>query len=543
VTLTALDIGGWDAEAVRTVGLAAGARAQALIAAAEALGALPVSATWQGEAATVAREAIGRTRTDLSERAGAAREVAEVARRAAETIEAVQSGLRGLTVEAAVRDCEVDPGANRVLAVPWGSRDAVPELQQRLDALVEQANSADAELAAAIGVAGGGAPPAVPDQPVPDQPVPADPRGFRELWQRLSRAGRDRLHDRDPTIANHPGMPVGDAHSVGKDHYLRERLARELARARSAGSADLGDLQALQRVLAANPELRLMLLDTGGQRLRAAFAAGNPDTATHVSVSVPGMNTTVADSAEGMAAEAISLRRQAARQLARVPERSGETVATIGWIGYEPPQIRVGDGPVAMLRGAVGVSHDPVAGAAAGDLSRFYAGIQAARSGPPAHLTAIGHSYGSLTTGLALQVPGHGVSDAVFYGSPGIGASVPAALGLAPGHVFALATPHDPIRWVYDRPAVARALAPVIPGPLDDALLAVAELSGAGQFGPDPAGNPAFVQMETEGIWGLEGAGGHSEYPRGPDGSAPGRTTVHNLAAVVAGLDGNVIAK
>ena len=84
-------------------------------------------------------------------------------------------------------------------------------------------------------------------------------------------------------------------------------------------------------------------------------------------------------------------------------------------------------------------------------------------------------------------------------------------------------------------------LAPVIPGPLDDVLLTAAEVSGAGEFGPDPAGNPAFVQMETEGMWGLEGASGHSEYPRAGDSGE--RTSVHNLAAVVAGLDGNVMKK
>ncbi len=540
MTLSVADIERWDADAVRAVADAAGARAEALGSAADGLAALPGFGSWQGEAATAAREAIGRTRAELETHARQAVAVAEAARRAASSIEDVQAQLRGLTVDAAVSGCEIDPAGNRVLARPWESRAAVPALQHRLDSIVEQANSLDAELAAALGSADRSA--ASGSSDALSRPLPEDPGAFRELWQRLSRAERDQLYARDPTIGNHPGMPVGNAHTAGKDHYLRRRLAEELTRAQVAGSADQADLQALDRVLDAHPDIRLMLLDTSGQRLRAAFAAGNPDTATHVSVSAPGMNTTVADSVDGMVTEAIGLRQLASRQLSWLPGRARETVATIGWIGYQAPQIRARDGLPAMVQGAVEVSHDGVAAAAAQDLSRFYASIQAARAVGPAHLTAIGHSYGSLTTGLALQVPGgHGVSDAVFYGSPGIEASVPGDLGLAPGHVFAMATPDDPIRWVHDGPTVARALAPVIPGRVDDALLAAAEVSGAGEFGPDPADNPAFVQLETGGMWGLEGASGHSEYPRA--GEAGDRTTAYNLAAVVAGLDGNVIKK
>jgi len=541
VTLSVADISRWNADAVRAVADAAGDRAAALGSAADGLAALPGFGSWEGEAATAARAAIARTRAEFEVSGRQAAAVSEAAGRAALGIEGIQAELRRLTVDAAVSGCEIDPVANWVMARPWESREGVPALQHRLDSIVERANSLDSQLAAALGSSEDAVASSGPSDAL-SRPLPDDPRTFRELWQRLSHVERDQLYDRDPAIGNHPGMPVGDAHTASKDHYLRRRLAEELVRAQAAGSADLADLQALDRVLAAHPDIRLMLLDTSGQRLRAAFAAGNPDTATHVSVSVPGMNTTVADSVDGMVTEAIGLRQLASRQLAWLPGRARETVATIGWIGYPAPQIRARDGLPAMVQGAVAVSHDEVAAAAAQDLSRFYAGIQAARGVGPAHLTAIGHSYGSLTTGLALQAPGtHGVSDAVFYGSPGVGASVPGDLGLAPGHVFAMATPDDPIRWVHDGPAIVRALAPVIPGPLDDLLLAAAEVSGAGEFGPDPAANPAFVQMETKGAWGLEGASGHSEYPRA--GDVGERVTVYNVAAVVAGLDRNVMKK
>ena len=559
MSLTVADIERWDPEALRQVAADAQARGQALASAAEGLAGLPGFGSWEGRAATASREAFEALRRELEGSRRDAEAVAQAARRATDAVEAITSDLRRLKVDVALYGCEVDAAANRVVpAFGAGAgvpvrRSSMPALQARLDSLVEQADSVDAELAAGL-LSDGSAVPAVPSAlPTLPAALPEDPRAFHDLWQRLSTAERDLLYQRDPGIGNHPGMPAGSPFAPGKDHYNRRHLAEELQRATATGSPDLADLQALDRALAAHPGVRLLLLDTSGERLHAAFAAGNPDTATHVSVTTPGLNTTVAGSVDAMMGEAIALRGLATGQLARTPGRHRETVASIGWIGYDAPQIRPGEGLVAMAEGAVGVGHDRVAGGAARDLSRFYAGLQAARDVGPAHLTAIGHSYGSLTTGLALQQPGeHGVSDAVFYGSPGIEASVPADMGLGRGHVYVMATLDDPIRWVFDGPPLLRALAPVIPGPVDDALLGVAELSGAGEFGPNPAENAAFVQMETQGMWGLEGAQGHSEYPRAGGGSsqrAPSdgvpsvRVTTHNIAAVVAGLPANIILR
>ena len=137
--------------------------------------------------------------------------------------------------------------------------------------------------------------------------------------------------------------------------------------------------------------------------------------------------------------------------------RGNETVAAVAWIGYDPPQVPGTDNIPASLAGGWEVSHDDVAKAGAHDLARFYDGINASHQGP-LDLTAIGHSYGSLTTGLALQEPGnHGVDNALFYGSPGIEATTPQQLGLQPGHVFTMETPDDPIQKVYDAPPLVHA--------------------------------------------------------------------------------------
>jgi pimeloyl-ACP methyl ester carboxylesterase len=60
--------------------------------------------------------------------------------------------------------------------------------------------------------------------------------------------------------------------------------------------------------------------------------------------------------------------------------------------------------------------------AAVAGLRRFQDGLRATHDGDPAHLTVLGHSYGSLVVGTAAQAPGPIADDVVFVGSPGVGA-------------------------------------------------------------------------------------------------------------------------
>ena len=58
------------------------------------------------------------------------------------------------------------------------------------------------------------------------------------------------------------------------------------------------------------------------------------------------------------------------------------------------------------------------------------------------HLTSIGHSYGSTTTGLAMLKMGEGVvDDHIYLASPGSGAHSVGALGVDPAHVWVSAVP------------------------------------------------------------------------------------------------------
>lgn len=408
-----------------------------------------------------------------------------------------------------------------------------------------------------------------PSEPLP---LPEDPEQFRDAWEKLSPAEKDHLYDLDHNIGNHPGMPADPADHRGKYWYNSRHLADALAEAQAsadraealrnqhpdwsagnhipesdrtdyeawqrqyesalAGAKYLPDLKSTDKALKAGPDRGLMLLDTtSGQQAHAAIAIGDPDKATHTSVTTPGLNTTVHGAVENMATEADQLRTEALRQLGITPGHETDSVSTIAWIGYDAPQVPGTDELGASASGLWDVSHDTLARAGADDLARFYDGLQAAHQGAPGDLTAIGHSYGSLTTGLALQEPGdHGVSRALFYGSPGIEASTPQELHLQPGQVFAMATPDDPIQYVYDARTIGQGL-PILGTYINNEF---------GDFGPNPATNPNFTQLATgpmttpDGL-SLQGASGHSDYPRFPENGEL-RTTNFNIAAVLAGL-------
>ena len=131
-----------------------------------------------------------------------------------------------------------------------------------------------------------------------------------------------------------------------------------------------------------------------------------------------------------------------------------------------------------------------MAKAGAVDLARFYDGITAARDGAPGAPDRDRGSHGSLTTGLALQVPGsHGVSDAIFYGSPGNRGVHPAQLNLPAGHVSRW-RPRRPHRLRVTPHRRCHTAATVTPCRSTTCWWPPPDASGTGHFGPNPATNP-----------------------------------------------------
>lgn len=593
--LTLADVDRWDASSIRDVASALAKRGASADDVRAGLTKLPLIASWQGSGGDAARASLDKLSAYLAAHGEEMARVSSAARSSADEIDGLKSALHRIYDDARTEGFSIDPVSGTVTPTNQALvGDPIYAMQQadlevRVKELVAAANQADASLAHAITTAGEHANPTGDQPSVADalaKPVPQDPKQFHDFWESLTPEQRDALYQRDHLIANHDGMPA-----VDRDYYNRQSLGTELSQAQAAqaradalraqhpdwangqnippqnkpgaifadrpkyeawqrelseaqnGAKYLPDLQAVDKAVRDKPDRKLMLLDTEtGRQARAAIAVGDPDTADHVSVTAPGLNTTVHGGISDMAEEAMNARNEAQNQLV-LANRGNESVASIAWIGYDPPQIPGWDQLGASAAGAWEVSHDDIAKAGAHDLARFYDGINATHQGP-LDLTAVGHSYGSLTTGLALQEPGnHGVDNALFYGSPGIEATTPAQLGLQNGHVFTMETPNDPIQWAYDGPPIAHAAAPFLPPGLNNAaqvLLGGLDASGAGAFGPNPATNPNFTQLATGAVTVPDGrtlgaASGHSDYPRWDSANNQLYTTGYNIAAVIAG--------
>ena len=608
MALTLGDIDEWDPSAVREVSTALRTRGASAVDVKAGLAKLQLIATWQGSGNDAARASLDALSAYLAAHGEEMAKVSAATADSANDADLVKSSWQGIKSDAQHEGFAIDGATGEV--TPLNNAmvgDPIHALQQadlevRIRELLAKANEVDADLARAITSAGGDAATAGQPETRPDvidalnKPLPTDPDEFHDLWKKLTAEEKESLFQRDHSIGNRDGMPV-----VDRDYFNRQNLADELGRAQQArdqvdalknqhpdwaaghepnihspgnfahnkavyeawkqkydsavaGAEHLPDLQAVDKQVGLDPNRKLMLMDTrGGERVHAAIAIGNPDTADHVSVTAGGLNTNVHDSIGSMTTEATNLQRESLRQLSLSPGHDLESVATIAYLGYDAPQVPGWDDKSGSIQGGWQVGHDDVAKAGASDLASFYDGIQASHEGAPAQVTAIGHSYGSLTTGLALQAPGdHGITEAIFYGSPGIEATTPQDLHLQNGHVFTMETPDDPIQKVYDLPPIAHGIAPALPFPFNAAaetLLGGLDATGAGQFGPNPATNPNFTHLETGaatvsdgrgGTLTLGSASGHSDYPRFGDNGVP-RTTNYNIAAVIAGLDDNAI--
>ncbi|WP_195911089.1 alpha/beta hydrolase [Streptomyces kaniharaensis] len=185
---------------------------------------------------------------------------------------------------------------------------------------------------------------------------------------------------------------------------------------------------------------RVLLLGLGSEgKGRAVLSYGNPDTATDISAYVPGITTdthslgTAGRVHDGTneAENALSLYRAASR---KAP--AGHSVASIVWLGYDPPGMDLGAASTKAGRD----------GAPA--YAKFLSGLRAGHEGRPPHITSIGHSYGSYLVGQATRLatrPGSydaAPDDVIFLGSPGVGVDKASDLGM-PGRVWVGAADND----------------------------------------------------------------------------------------------------
>ena len=530
MTLGVSDIDRWDPEAVRDVFLAAKSRGVIAQEAASGLARLPAFQNWDGKTAEAARDAIGKTRVDLNAHGEEALAVALAADQAADGIENVRKSLSDLREQAHSLHMDVDPVTSTIVPGPDFRGPAVvlkaniATLQPQLDAIIAEANMVDQVLAHAINMADG-------KEPIPDTGPPVGKDGLTPT-QRASDANQERLRELRPGVQadvdrlqKQFDQLAAQAYTSGsRDPALWNQIYSVGDRLRDA-KGRLADIDSIDQALRSAPETYLTQLtvpDDPHKQLLAAVAVGNPDTAKNVSVTVPGVGSTTRDTLPGMVSEANALRNEELRQL--VAAGKPASASTIVWMGYTPPPNPINTQNADDLWQTM---TDGDAKAAAPDLANYLEQVRT--NNPGGHLTLFGHSYGSLTSSLALQdlnAEGlHPVNDAVFYGSPGLELYSPDQLGLDNGQGYVMQAPHDPITSI---------VAPLAP------------LHG---WGEDPYTMPGLTELSSQSgfdpshIW-RDGVYGHADYPRvftDATGHQVLRMSGYNFAAIAAGLPDNKV--
>lgn len=360
---------------------------------------------------------------------------------AADDLERRQSAAEpaaGLDSEIGRHNGQVDTFATDVAA--WEQR--ITRAEDRLVSALRSADStAEADRLATSA-------PDVPGLTDELDRVKNDPAAIYTWWKGLSRAEREALKIARPElIGNTDGIPIADRDEANRAQLsaLHNTLEqREADDELTDADRDLKDKiaaihQGLDKAADQFDEngdplpTYLMVFDPDAANGdgHAAIAFGNPETADHVSVNVPGLDSTM-DTFDGVSGDAAAVREAASRN-------GNGSVASIAWLGYDAPDF---DASVDGIRDGLGVAGEGKAAAGAKNLSDFVDGLKATRQGDgPAHYTAIGHSYGSVTVGTAAG-GGMRVDDVVLVGSPGAGGKNPHASDLH-GNVFVGSSDED----------------------------------------------------------------------------------------------------
>ncbi|MGW1990075.1 alpha/beta hydrolase [Embleya sp. NPDC001921] len=251
----------------------------------------------------------------------------------------------------------------------------------------------------------------------------------------------------------------------------------------------LAAIEGLEATLRSGDDLYLMGFSSKGDG-RAIVAIGNPDTAAHTAVYVPGTGaglTNIGDHVQRMRRLVIASRGYT----------GPEDVSAIAWVSYDAP-----DTLIQAMSSADSQHAAPV-------LQKFLRGVGISQGiDSKKHVTLIGHSYGSVVVADAARSEGGAYAqDVIVAGSPGMHVAKAKDLNMNPSHVWVLAASGDPVPTLG-----SGAHAPVV------------EDSGRlGRRTPDDEGFGANRMTAN-------GAEGHSEY-----WASGSLDSLDNQAAVVVG--------
>ncbi|WP_436774088.1 alpha/beta hydrolase [Yinghuangia sp. YIM S09857] len=260
--------------------------------------------------------------------------------------------------------------------------------------------------------------------------IPKDPAAVPAWWANLTQEQRDvylKLYPHE--VGSTDGLPTSIRDQANRD-FVNQRIAYLQSnpilgpKEQFESAAELTHLQKIRDQLAQNqnrpPTEQLLLIKIdGADQGKVVYSIGNPDTAKHVAVYVPGTGSTGGELHD--LGRATNLQRASDRL---TPDTAGD-VATVVWVDYDAPD----NIPAA--------TQDHYSEAGAPRLDAYLDGARA-NGGPDQHVTVIGHSYGSTLIGdAARKGDGLAVDDIVVAGSPGMHVDSADDLNIDPRHVWA----------------------------------------------------------------------------------------------------------
>lgn len=459
----------WEGSSLSQQAQAYEKSAQSLRSASESLQSNVNSLTGQGNTVDAARRAMLKLCAEVDKQEAKLKALASVLSEASEGAETVGTAARKLDGTAANHSLHIGADGSVQYVGPHNVSPAdaatikknMKIVSDQVSAIVQKARSvvqnAQSKLAALGGGASSHANGSTKGTRVPKKNLKLPPKGASEKevakwWSSLSDAEKQQMIEAHPKeIGNLNGID-GTSRNQANRIYLedatkREEKKLERLKKRYGPHPSRRERQELElveeRVKALHNvkdtidreanwpkgdgiQRQLLSLDTSGKHVTAAVARGNVDTADHIGVLVPGLNTNVATNL-GLYDEYAGVMAEAAKKYAK-----GESVAMVEYLGYEAPQ------DIAE------VTNISYAENGAKNLSGFLNGLDASRKAGPAgdaHISVAGHSYGSTTAGIALTKVNPGVvDDLIQFGSPGAGVHDVSEFRLEKGHAWVSAT-------------------------------------------------------------------------------------------------------
>ena len=465
MSLTWGQIQTWSSTGLSTYAGAVGARRDTVVKQADVLQARMSSFKGEGATADALRQKMGVAHKELTTLADDLLEIQEAIKLAMGDVSQVESAVKEALQEASSTHCTISAAGIATCSSAGNSmseytRKSVEFSVNRLvGQAVDLANTADTTLNARLKTVGMPGSTAKSTSKQTHDLSDAEQKKFKKMtpeeraryWSQQSEAQKQHLCDKYPDL-------IGNADGVegwARDRANRNRLPNlkkeaednvstytellkspwidsntrayylsELDKAEKAVKAydavqeqlDKGiSLEDYQHGKKGDP-VSLLTLQNDGARVKAAMGQGDVDHAKNVATFVPGIGTTVEGSMGDYMRQTKNLRRAAMAQ----GSLSASDVATVAWLGYDAP----GEADLNQPQNIPGIISPFLAQAGSDRLAGFMNGMQASRDygAGDAHMTLVGHSYGSSTSGMAATKVKYGViDDLVLFGSPGMG--------------------------------------------------------------------------------------------------------------------------